>query len=136
MSTDAGPAARAASLTLCIQRAPGPCARTSAARPLPPVRTAAMRPAGPYFRRCGASPSADAPGPCRLYAVVVASIGPRSRVDLRTDVALVIVSAAAGLLLLVTKFPETRGPGWVPGPAALAFAVDACLGAVSCAAIW
>lgn len=66
----------------------------------------------------------------------MADSGPRTRADLGADVALVVVSAGVGLLFLVKKFPEARGPGWVPGPAGLAFAVDACLGAASCAAIW
>lgn len=50
--------------------------------------------------------------------------------------ACVALSASVGLLLLITKFPETRGPGWVPGAGELAFAVDAGIGAVSCVAIW
>jgi signal transduction histidine kinase len=73
---------------------------------------------------------------CRLYAVVVTEGGPRGRADLSADVALVVLSAGAGLLLLITKFPDAHGPGWVPGPGGPAFAVDACLGAASCAAIW
>lgn len=73
---------------------------------------------------------------CHLYAVGMAEDGRRSRADLGTDVALVVLCAGGGLLVLVTKFPEARGPGWVPGPAHLGFAVDACLGAASCAALW
>jgi signal transduction histidine kinase len=67
---------------------------------------------------------------------VAAVRGPRTRRDLAADVACVALSAGVGLLLLITKFPEARGPGLVPGPGGLSFAVDAAIGAVSCAAIW
>jgi hypothetical protein len=69
-------------------------------------------------------------------AVAAARHGPRTGRDLAADVACVLLSAGAGLLLLITRFPEARGPGWVPGHGGPALAVDAAIGAVSCAAIW
>lgn len=64
----------------------------------------------------------------------MADDGRRTGRDWAADVASVVVSAAGGLLLLITK-AGAHGEGWVPGPPELAFAVDAGIGAASCAMI-
>jgi signal transduction histidine kinase len=64
----------------------------------------------------------------------MADRAPRSRRDLAADAACVALAAGVGLLLLITRFPETRSPRWGSGD--LAFAVDLGIGALSCAAIW
>ena len=42
---------------------------------------------------------------------------PSARLDLMTDLACVLLSAAGGLLLLVTR-AGAQGAGWIPGPGA------------------
>jgi len=61
--------------------------------------------------------------------------GPRTRAELAADLACVAVSAAGGLLLLVTRV-GAPGAGWISGSADLAFAVDAVIGAVACGLLW
>jgi signal transduction histidine kinase len=52
-----------------------------------------------------------------------------------TDLAWVLLTAAADLVLLLFNV-ATQGAGWVPGPAPLAFGVDAGLGALASALLW
>jgi signal transduction histidine kinase len=59
----------------------------------------------------------------------------RTRRQLTADVAWVALSAAGGLLLLVTK-AGAHGEGWIGGSRELAFTVDAGIGAAACAMIW
>src|SRR5215475_12286063 len=59
----------------------------------------------------------------------------RARRELAADVAWVAVSAAGGLLLLITK-AGAHGQGWVHGSPELVFAVDAGIGAIASAMIW
>jgi signal transduction histidine kinase len=61
--------------------------------------------------------------------------GRRTRRELGDDVALVALSAAGGLLLLITK-AGAHGAGWIHGPQELAFAVDAAIGAAATVMIW
>jgi signal transduction histidine kinase len=60
---------------------------------------------------------------------------PRTRAELAADLAWVAVSAAGGLVLLVTKL-GAPGAGWISGAADLAFAVDAVIGAAACGLLW
>src|SRR5215468_4623699 len=59
----------------------------------------------------------------------------RARRELAADVAWVAVSAAGGLLLLITK-AGAHGQGWVHGSPELVFVVDAGIGAAASAMIW
>jgi signal transduction histidine kinase len=59
----------------------------------------------------------------------------RTRREIAADVACVVLCAAGGLLLLITK-AGAHGAGWVPGSRESAFAVDAAIGAVACATLW
>ena len=59
----------------------------------------------------------------------------RARRELAADAAWVAVSAAGGLLLLITKV-GTHGQGWVHGSPGLVFAVDAMIGAAASAMLW
>jgi signal transduction histidine kinase len=59
----------------------------------------------------------------------------RTRREIAADVACVVLCAAGGLLLLVTK-AGARGGGWVPGSGEVAFVVDAGIGAAACAMLW
>jgi signal transduction histidine kinase len=61
--------------------------------------------------------------------------GRRTRRELAADVASVALSAAGGLLLLITK-AGAHGAGWIGGPRELAFAVDVGIGAAACVMIW
>jgi len=61
--------------------------------------------------------------------------GGRTRREQAADVACVALSAAGGLLLLITK-AGTHGAGWISGPRELAFAVDAGIGSAACVMIW
>jgi signal transduction histidine kinase len=60
---------------------------------------------------------------------------PRTRAELAADLAWVAVSAAGGLVLLVTRL-GAPGAGWISGSADLAFAVDALIGAAACGLLW
>src|SRR5215813_1004214 len=70
-----------------------------------------------------------------LYPVPMADRDRRTRREIAADVACVVLCAAGGLLLLITK-AGAQGAGWVPGSGALAFAVDAAIGAVACVTLW
>src|SRR3984957_20538785 len=59
----------------------------------------------------------------------------RPRAELAVDLAWVAVSAAGGLVLLVTGL-GAPGAGWISGSADLAFAVDAVIGAAACGLLW
>jgi signal transduction histidine kinase len=61
--------------------------------------------------------------------------GPRAGRDVAADLGWVALSAVGGLLFLIIK-PGMRGTGLLPGPHALAFAIDAGLGAAASAALW
>src|SRR5215831_19240453 len=61
--------------------------------------------------------------------------GRRTRRELAGDVALMALSAAGGLLLLITK-AGAHGAGWIHGSSKLAFAVDAGIGAAATVMIW
>jgi signal transduction histidine kinase len=52
-----------------------------------------------------------------------------------TDLAFVALSASGGVLLLITRV-GAQASGWVPGPAPVAFCVDAGIGALACALLW
>ena len=65
----------------------------------------------------------------------MAERGPRAGRDVAADACWVALSAAGGLLFLIIK-PGVRGTGLLPGPHALAFAIEAGLGAAACAALW
>ena len=52
-----------------------------------------------------------------------------------TDAACVLVAAAGGLVLLITK-AGAHGQGWIPGSASTVFAVDAAIGAAASALLW
>src|SRR3984957_405467 len=60
---------------------------------------------------------------------------PSARLDLMTDLACVLLSAAGGLLLLISR-AGAQGAGWIPGPAPLAFGVDAGIGVLASAMLW
>jgi signal transduction histidine kinase len=60
---------------------------------------------------------------------------PGTRRDLAADLACVLVSAAGGLVLLITRL-GAPAPSWVSGSAGVAFAVDAALGAIACGLLW
>ncbi|MGH3297882.1 MAG: hypothetical protein ACRDP7_39425, partial [Trebonia sp.] len=51
------------------------------------------------------------------------------------DAACVLLAAAGGLVLLITK-AGAHGQGWIPGSASTVFAVDAAIGAASSALLW
>ncbi|HEX3513499.1 MAG TPA: histidine kinase [Trebonia sp.] len=51
------------------------------------------------------------------------------------DAACVLVAAAGGLGLLITKL-GAHGQGWIPGSAGTVFAVDAVIGTAASAALW
>ena len=55
---------------------------------------------------------------------------PSARLDLMTDLACVLLSAAGGLLLLVSR-AGAQGAGWIPGPASVVFGVDAGIGVLA-----
>jgi hypothetical protein len=59
----------------------------------------------------------------------------RIRRDLFAGAAWVLLAASGGLLPLITKLGG-HGPGWIHGPGALAFAVDAGIGALASALLW
>jgi signal transduction histidine kinase len=65
----------------------------------------------------------------------MAERGPRARRDVAADAGWVALSVAGGLLFLIIK-PGLRGAGLLPGPHALAFAIEAGLGGAACAALW
>ena len=60
---------------------------------------------------------------------------PGARLDLMTDLAWVLLSAAGGLLLLISRV-GAQGAGWIPGPAPVAFGVDAGIGVLASAMLW
>jgi signal transduction histidine kinase len=60
---------------------------------------------------------------------------PSARLDLMTDLACVLLSAAGGLLLLVSSV-GAQGAGWIPGPAQVVFGVDAGIGVLASAMLW
>jgi signal transduction histidine kinase len=60
---------------------------------------------------------------------------PSARLDLMTDLAWVLLSAAGGLLLLISRV-GAQGAGWIPGPAPVAFGVDAGIGVLASAMLW
>ncbi len=60
---------------------------------------------------------------------------PSARLDLTTDLACVLLSAAGGLLLLVSSV-GAQGAGWISGPALVAFGVDAGIGVLASAMLW
>jgi signal transduction histidine kinase len=59
----------------------------------------------------------------------------RTRQELLTDLAGVLIAAAGGLLLLITKL-GAHGAGWLHGSSSLAFAVDAGIGVVASGMLW
>jgi signal transduction histidine kinase len=61
--------------------------------------------------------------------------GPRAGRDVAADLGWVALAAAGGLLFLIIK-PGVDGTGLLPGPHALAFAVDVVIGAAASAALW
>jgi hypothetical protein len=61
--------------------------------------------------------------------------GARARRDVTADACWVALSVAGGLLFVIIK-PGLRGTGLLPGPHALAFAIDAGLAAAASAALW
>src|SRR5215475_12072486 len=61
--------------------------------------------------------------------------GRRTRRELAGDLALMALSAAGGLLLLITK-AGAHGAGWIHGSSGLAFTVDAGIGAAATVMIW
>ena len=60
---------------------------------------------------------------------------PSARLDLMTDLAWVLLSAAGGLLLLISRV-GAQGAGWIPGSAPVAFGVDAGIGVLASAMLW
>ena len=52
------------------------------------------------------------------------------------DAACVLLAAAGGLVLLVTKLGGTHGHGWIPGSASTVFVVDAGVGVAASALLW
>jgi signal transduction histidine kinase len=58
-----------------------------------------------------------------------------ARREITGDAACVVLCAAGGLLLLITK-AGAQGNGWVPGSGKVTFGVDAAIGAVACAMLW
>ncbi|HEX4093277.1 MAG TPA: histidine kinase [Trebonia sp.] len=60
---------------------------------------------------------------------------PSARLDLMTDLAWVLVSAAGGLLLLISR-AGAQGAGWIPGPASVVFGVDAGIGLLASGLLW
>jgi signal transduction histidine kinase len=60
---------------------------------------------------------------------------PSARLDLMTDLACVLLSAAGGMLLLISR-AGAQGAGWIPGPAPVAFGVDAGIGVLASAMLW
>jgi signal transduction histidine kinase len=60
---------------------------------------------------------------------------PGAQLDLVTDLAFVLVSAAGGTILLITRV-GTQGAGWIPGPAAVVFGVDLGIGLLASAMLW
>ena len=60
---------------------------------------------------------------------------PSARLDLMTDLACVLLSAAGGMLLLVSSV-GAQGAGWISGPAPVAFGVDAGIGVLASAMLW
>jgi signal transduction histidine kinase len=59
----------------------------------------------------------------------------RTRRDLLVDAVCVLIAAAGGLVLLLVN-PGTKASGWIHGQAALAFGLDAAIGALACAMLW
>jgi signal transduction histidine kinase len=60
---------------------------------------------------------------------------PSARLNLMTDLAWVLLSAAGGLLLLISRV-GAQGAGWIPGSAPVAFGVDAGIGVLASAMLW
>jgi signal transduction histidine kinase len=60
---------------------------------------------------------------------------PSARLDLMTDLACVLLSAAGGTLLLVSGV-GAHGAGWIPGPASVVFGVDAGIGVLASGMLW
>jgi signal transduction histidine kinase len=60
---------------------------------------------------------------------------PSAQLDLMTDLAFVLVSAAGGMILLISGV-GTQGAGWIPGPAPVVFGVDAGIGLLASAMLW
>jgi signal transduction histidine kinase len=60
---------------------------------------------------------------------------PSAQLDLVTDLAFVLLSAAGGTILLITRV-GTQGAGWIPGPALVVFGVDAGIGLLASAMLW
>ena len=60
---------------------------------------------------------------------------PSGRLELMTDLACVLVSAAVGLLLLISR-AGAQGAGWIPGPAPVVFGVDAGIGLLASGMLW
>jgi len=52
------------------------------------------------------------------------------------DAACVLLAAAGGIVLLVTRLGGTHGQGWIPGSASTVFAVDAAIGLAASALLW
>jgi DNA-binding CsgD family transcriptional regulator len=61
--------------------------------------------------------------------------GPRAGRDVAADVGWVALSVAGGVLFVIIK-PGLRGMGLLPGPHALAFAIEAGLASAASAALW
>lgn len=61
--------------------------------------------------------------------------GPRTGRDVAADLGWVALAASGGLFFLILK-PGVNGTGLLPGPHALAFAIDAGVGAAASAALW
>src|SRR5580692_8708315 len=66
---------------------------------------------------------------------IMADSTPGARLDLMTDLACVLLSAAGGMLLLVSSV-GAQGAGWIPGPAPVVFGVDASIGVLASALLW
>ena len=58
-----------------------------------------------------------------------------AQLDLVTDLAFVLVSAAGGMILLITRV-GTQGDGWIAGPAPVVFGVDLGIGLLASAMLW
>src|ERR1700722_3631744 len=60
---------------------------------------------------------------------------PSARLDLMADLACVLLSAAGGLLLLISR-AGAQGAGWIPGPTPVVFGVDAGIGVLASGLLW
>src|ERR1700693_5820362 len=92
--------------------------------------------ASPYFRRDRHSrPEGVRDGGSLLRWGIMADSTPSARLDLMTDLACVLLSAAGGMLLLVSSV-GAQGAGWIHGPAPVVFGVDAGIGVLASAMLW